>query len=730
MRRLVSEPPGTLAHDPQTTSATTRYELLKVLGSGGFGTVYQAWDRDEQQLVALKLAHESQSWALRRFKSEFRTVADVSHENLVSLHELHQDGTSWFFTMEYVDGVPFDAWLMPRPVSTLPETRAGRPRAKNAAFDPRPEQVASPFAESDTVWSMCETIEHVADCDAAQMRMRRELVLPADHSGGIDYDRLRAAFGQVVEALAFLHAAGHLHRDIKPSNVLVTADGIVKLVDFGLVTQVRDGVLDTVDALAGTAHFMAPELSLGARPTPASDWYSAGVMLYLVLTGALPYMALPDTSSGSGTYAPSAVCDGIPADLDRICAALLSADPADRPDAAALLAAFAPERPRRAAPTRPYLSQPRPFVGRRSELRELTRALRPGEHGALHPRVVLVTGEPGSGKTTLVRHALREATWAEEPLVLRSRCLERGSLRLRALDGAVDDLSLYLARKSPRELAQLFPLERRDRAALVALFPVLASSGVFIGEVALGQTIPAGELERRAIASLGLVLARIAREQRVVFVIDDAHWAGAEDLAALRTLMDGDAKTMVAAIDWVLVQSEANMHLDVLLAGVRRYGRERVRQVQVGALTTLEARELAQQLGADDAAQVACEARGNPALIELAARGGGLGPTVAGSLARLDRGTRRALELVALGHMMTVRALRVASGISRRDIARLVEARLVQIRPGALEDEVVPWHAAVGALVCAGLDDTRRRELGRVLQSGASVGGARAIEAA
>ena len=149
--------------------------------------------------------------------------------------------------------------------------------------------------------------------------------------------RLREALRQLVHGVAYLHRGNKVHRDLKPSNVLVTSQGRVVVLDFGLMTDTgRD--LGEHAHIVGTPAYMAPEQATGALATPAADWYAVGVMLFEGLTGALPFGGSSQEviASKRASDPPLArlLAPDAPADLEALCARLLHRDPASRPDLA------------------------------------------------------------------------------------------------------------------------------------------------------------------------------------------------------------------------------------------------------------------------------------------------------------------------------------------------------------------------------------------------------------
>jgi serine/threonine protein kinase len=158
-----------------------------------------------------------------------------------------------------------------------------------------------------------------------------------------DADTKRIA-NEIAEGLAHAHDRGLVHRDLKPANILFDAEGHAKIADFGIARMRGTSTLTDAGTVLGTAAYISPEQARGEVATPASDVYSAGVMLFLMLTGRLPFespnaMALVAMHRDDQPPAVSSLRPDAPARLAATADASLAKHPAERPrDGAALLA--------------------------------------------------------------------------------------------------------------------------------------------------------------------------------------------------------------------------------------------------------------------------------------------------------------------------------------------------------------------------------------------------------
>ncbi len=258
-----------------------RYEVLSRIARGGMATVYLATDRTLGRNVALKVMHPHLAEGhagedfVARFRREAMSAARLAHPGLVAVFDHGQDGDTSFLVMEYIQG------------SNLRKTLLEK----------------GPLPVGDAL----QTVE------------------------------------AVLEALAVAHAAGVIHRDIKPENVLVAADGSIKVADFGLARAMAEASSTSTGTVLGSVAYLAPELVTYGQSDERTDLYSVGVLLYELITGHQPFtgttpLQIAYLHVSSDVPAPSAILEWMPAEVDRLVAALSSRNPDDRPaDAAAAL---------------------------------------------------------------------------------------------------------------------------------------------------------------------------------------------------------------------------------------------------------------------------------------------------------------------------------------------------------------------------------------------------------
>ncbi len=697
---FVIEPSPPTCGDPSEASEeripglteTARFAIQHPpLGKGGMGIVYKAYDRERREIVALKTMKRVEPIALYRFKNEFRTLADLSHPNLVSLYELIAVGDLWFFTMELVRGVDFIDYV----------------RGEDAEIAENTEE---------QVWSF---------------RIDQER-------------RLRQALVQLVTGLIVLHDAGKLHRDIKPTNVLVTREGRVVLLDFGVSANIGPSLWQTPgeDRVVGTVGYIAPEQLFGSRLSTASDWYSVGVMLYFALTGQLPFSGeaceILVARQRSSPPVPQSICEGIPGDLNDLCVALLSINPRDRPDGRSVLA-------RLAGACETVITHPRrnltwSTIGREPHREILEACYQTVCDG--RSVVLLVSGRSGSGKSMLIQSFLADLMRAEDVVVFAGRCHENESVPYKALDSVVDALSRYLAELDATEALSLLP---GDISLLARMFPVLRRVKAIDQAFQRDQTHSDGyELRRRAITALRELLRRIGRICPLILAIDDLHWVDIENTPFLQELLaPPDPPLMLLIGSYCTDDAEASPLIQALVASIQaRKGDQsrsdhevtddgpQCRELTVGPLTYTESRMLALELldRRDTAALaaahiVAKESGGNPYFIvelinaipiegELATRP--LPPchltldmVIWERIIALPDPARRLMDVIAVSgrpiRMLDAYEAASLDGDGRAATAILRSARLVRGTAATQRDEVETYHDWVRDTVLAHL---------------------------
>ncbi len=202
-----------------------RYRLVAQQGSGGMAVIYKAIDQALGRTVAVKILRPSLTndpAFLARFRNEARSVANLAHPNIVTVHDVGADGPTHYIVMEFVEGTD---------------------------------------------------LKKIIKTDGA-LGINRALNLAIQICGGI----------------GFAHRAGLVHADVKPQNILVAKDDVVKVTDFGIAQALSDQAPgEKQQVVWGSPHYFAPEQARGEKPTPASDVYSIGIVLFEMLAGRLPY---------------------------------------------------------------------------------------------------------------------------------------------------------------------------------------------------------------------------------------------------------------------------------------------------------------------------------------------------------------------------------------------------------------------------------------------------------
>ncbi|HVF53591.1 MAG TPA: protein kinase [Actinomycetota bacterium] len=163
----------------------------------------------------------------------------------------------------------------------------------------------------------------------------RDLGRVLREDGKMSPGRAAGVAGEIAAALGHAHAAGLVHRDVKPANILIDDGGRTKVTDFGIARATGDSRLTVTGTILGTSHYISPEQARGEEAVPASDVYSLGIVLYELLTGAVPYTAESPVGVAmrhvtEDVPPPSELNPEVPPDLDDVVARATARDPGTR----------------------------------------------------------------------------------------------------------------------------------------------------------------------------------------------------------------------------------------------------------------------------------------------------------------------------------------------------------------------------------------------------------------
>lgn len=248
-----------------------RYQIEETLGKGGMAVVYKAHDQTLDRYVAIKVLRQefSVDRAFRdHFQQEAKAAANLSHANIVTVHDFGFDSERLFIIMEYVPG-----------------------------------------------------------SDIKQLNAQK---------GRFELHETLSLMEQACAGVGYAHRAGLVHCDIKPQNLLVTPEGMLKIVDFGIaraLTTINPG--EKAEIVWGSPSYFAPEQASGLAPSPASDVYSLGIIMFEMLTGQLPFNA-PTAAEFARMHrqdlppSPRSLNPDIPPEIDQILLKTLAKEPAAR----------------------------------------------------------------------------------------------------------------------------------------------------------------------------------------------------------------------------------------------------------------------------------------------------------------------------------------------------------------------------------------------------------------
>ena len=349
------------------------YRILRRIGRGGMGVVYEAEQISLGRRVALKLLPHPISTdenAVRRFEREARAAARLHHTNIVPVFEVGQAGDSIYYTMQLIRGTSLDSILEEltrrdlnpsSPVRSMSSEESPSNGGLEKAASPddlksrivasllsgrfRPKNFtdsSGPNAVPDDDRAVADATAPAGTTDSLPSGSVDEGRLSATDASGSRYWRSVARIGlQAAEALAYSHAHGVVHRDIKPANLILDEGGVVWVTDFGLALTEDSDMTRTGDVL-GTLRYLAPE-RLDGKCTARSDVYSLGITLYELLT-LRPAFASSDRlrlieSICNTAPVPLRHCDPrIPRDLETIVLKACEREPVSRYQSASEMA--------------------------------------------------------------------------------------------------------------------------------------------------------------------------------------------------------------------------------------------------------------------------------------------------------------------------------------------------------------------------------------------------------
>ena len=326
--RWVETSGGRAASGPVELERLGDYRIVREIGRGGMGIVYEAEQESLGRHVAIKvLPGQSllEEKHLKRFRREAQVAASLHHTNIVPVFGVGEQDGLHYYVMQYIRGLGLEQIIARLAESGTTDQRSA------------PTEPAAPVSGDSSA-----TILVNGTPRGGRDRSLRASQVEASRTAPSHWHYAARISLQVARALQYAHAQGVLHRDIKPANLLVDADDIVWITDFGLAKGLRSEEVTQTGDITGSLPYMAPERFKGEADA-RTDLYALGVTLYELLTSRRPYVASDPTAMlariGEGSPTPPGrINSQVPQDLETIALKAMAAEPERRYQSAAALA--------------------------------------------------------------------------------------------------------------------------------------------------------------------------------------------------------------------------------------------------------------------------------------------------------------------------------------------------------------------------------------------------------
>jgi len=650
-----------------SSSAGKRFELRKELGAGGFGTVWEAHDRERGERVALKALSRIAAEGVFRFKQEFRAAQDLSHPNLVRLGELFEMGGGWFFSMELVEGSDFCEYARPdgRPdyvrlkqscVQVLHglfalhaaglvhrDIKPGNVRVTNEG-----RVVILDFGMSSR-WTGSGMSTQIPGGTAAYMAPEQAFPSPVGP----------AADMYAVGAMLYEALTGELPFDGSPLRVLLDKQSQLPAPP---ATRVA-GVPPELDVLC----MQLMQVNPAARPTLEQALAALG-------DGAAPPTMQNASMFPSGTQAGARLC-----------------------------------------------------LGRETELAVLEEARTRARRGM--PQVVLVEGEAGLGKSALLAHFLDEVRRDDAAtVVLQGRCHEFENVAHKGFDGIVDALARYLKRLGNSECEAFMPTHA---ALLPRVFPVLGRVPAIVGKRLVHAAADPALLKRQAFDALFELFGRIVQKRPLILAIDDLHFSDLESIRTLTQNLTGESAPALLLVVTLRPLTELDPELRETIGELAKRAQAKDLQLGPlsEADSRRMIKEVLGNTLSDSVCNVVVrESEGHPMLLMALAQHAQRHPSLLSGgldleavlrkrLSGLGRNARSVLDAVALAGVSLARnALASVTGLSPNDVSTgLAELRAEKLLKTDRQGGSECFHPELREIASAQIEAGAKRGLHRAL---------------